>query len=263
MARRRKISSAERRHIDYLRRKAMATAKVYGGRLKRERRKEVKRILSICADNGKPEEWGGIVQTAFSEASYYRDIMSGLYLSVGMDRCKSTARDINRAKADASAVLNDHWLNTLNAFARSAIGERIVIVQDTAKDTLRRCIGNVLEELGNGVGIEKLVQSVYSRYTGLDEWEIRRIMQTETMIGTAKAGEIAADSLEVEYRRIWVTSGLANTRDSHLALDGVVCEGMDAFDVGNSKMMYPHDSSMNPEVGEIINCACDVLREPI
>jgi hypothetical protein len=110
--------------------------------------------------------------------------------------------------------------------------------------------------------IEKLARRIYAGYKDLELWQARRIAQTETMIGLADAGNIAAQSLDVRFDKQWVISGLGNTRDTHAVMDGVVVGQDEPFELEDCMMMYPHDGSMGAPAGEIINCACDVLRLP-
>ena len=109
--------------------------------------------------------------------------------------------------------------------------------------------------------IEKLTKKIYARYTGmLEKWQCRRIAQTETMIGTAEAGDMAARTLDVRFTKQWCTSGLSNVRDSHAAVDGVTVDENEPFKLPGGLLMYPHDTSMGADASEIINCACDVIR---
>jgi hypothetical protein len=110
--------------------------------------------------------------------------------------------------------------------------------------------------------IEKLAREIFKGYKDIELWQARRIAQTETMIGLADAGEIAARSLDVRYDKQWVISGLGNTRETHEAMDGVVVDMDEPFQLPDCQMMYPHDGSLGAPAGEIINCACDILHIP-
>jgi len=92
---------------------------------------------------------------------------------------------------------------------------------------------------------------------------VRRIAQTETMIGMAHAGAVAADTLDVGFTKQW-SAVMIRTRESHLAMDGIEIDQDDLFEVGEERalMRFPHDDSFGAPAGEIINCACDVIRRP-
>lgn len=256
---RKRIDPALRRHQDYLRLKALRTAKTYETRLKSLRRKEVKRVLGLCKDF-KPEEWAGIIETQLSEP-YLRDVESGLFLAVGMPQARSTVRDMNKAKAEDSKVLESLWMNAIAKYADERIGEMIVTVSGALK---RELIGILQEQMAGGVtGIEKITLAIFDKYKELELWQVRRIVQTEAMIGLGKAGDVAARTLGVKFTKQWSISGLGNTRDTHIEADGQIVGQDDPFHVGNSYLMYPHDTSLKAAAKEIINCACTAIRRPV
>lgn len=259
MTRRKTITPEMRRHCDYLRRRAMSVAKVYGSRLKRCRSREVRRVLGKCKDLD-PAEWAGVIDTSLSEPYLY-DIVTGLYHDTGLPQAKSTVRDMSAAKADESDILEDIWLAAINSYARERAGELIVSVTGTLKDTIRAILADEMQDDFNGV--EELTQRIMRRYTAQQEWEVRRIAQTETMFSLGRAADVAAESLDVDYNKQWACSGLTNTRDSHLAMDGVIIGRNDLFEVNGSYLAYPHDTSMNPAAAEVINCACTCIRWPV
>lgn len=255
MAKKRRISQAERRHMDYLRKKGLAVGKVYEGRLLKARRAEVRRVLLRCRDYGDPEQWPTVIEAMLDESGYFYDWMRGLYLNAGLPRAKSVTRDLSRSKAEDPSGM---WEAELSRYARERAGDNIVSVTGSLKDELVKILRARLD--GEAVGIEKLTQQVFKDYGKAAEWMVRRIAQTETMIGLAQAGAVAADTLDIGYTKQWCTSGLANTRDSHLVMDGVTVDRDDLFEVGGAMMRWPHDDALGAPAGEIINCACDVIR---
>lgn len=57
----------------------------------------------------------------------------------------------------------------------------------------------------------------------------------------------------------WVDIRDNRERKSHLEIGGTVIPIMEPFRVGNSLMMYPKDSSLGADAGEIVNCRCSVM----
>ena len=254
---RKKITPAQRRHMDYLRRKGLKVGHAYEARLIKARRKEVSRILNMCKDYG-PGMWESVIENNLSE-DYLFEWYRGLYLDAGLPRCKSTARDLSLGKA---APEEDYWLGELTRYAEDRAGSEIVLVQNTLKDNL---VGIVRDSMLKNpeAGVEKLTRIIASAYKDIEVWQARRIAQTETMIGMADAGAIAASTLDVEFVKQWAVSGLGNTRETHLEMDGIIVEANEPFILPEGDlMMYPHDGSMGASAGEIINCACDCIRIP-
>ena len=258
MAKKRRITDAERNHQNYLRKKGLAVGQVYEQKLLKARRAEVRRVLLECREWDDPERWPEVIDASLTESGYFYNWMKGLYISSGLPRAKSITRDLSRGKAaDPSGM----WEQMIARYALERAGENIVSVEGSLKDVLVSILRAQMLENEGGVGVEKLTQQVFRAYGNMAEWMVRRIAQTETMISLAEAGAIAADTLDVGFTKQWVTSGI-RTRDTHAAMDGVEVDQNELFILADCQMRWPHDSSFGAPAGEIINCACDVIRRP-
>lgn len=257
MARKRRISSAERRHQDYLRKKGLAVGRIYEGKLLKARKAEVRRVLNLCREWNDPDSIETVINGHLDESGYYFDWQKGLFLNAGLPRAKSIVRDLSRAKAEDVPGL---WESELTRYAEQRAGENIVSVTGSLKERLVDITRGLMAE--DTYGVEKLTQMIFKEYNTIAEWMVRRIAQTETMIGLAEAGDVAARSLDIGFTKTWAVSGLGNTRDTHLAMDGIEVDDDEPFRLEDCLMMYPHDSSFGAPAGEIINCACDVIRRP-
>lgn len=254
-----KISAAERRRQDYLRRKGLRVASVYEVRLEKARRKELRRVLDMAKDYSDPIAIVPLIQGQIDETDYLGKWWNGLVVDAGLPIAKATARDLRAAKASEE---EDLWLASLRRFAANRAGQEISVVTGTWKNSLVSLLRAILEE-EIGSGIEKVTDELYRRYlTTLEKWQCRRIAQTECLIGTAQAAADAASTLSIQFTKQWCISGLGNTRASHELMDGVIVDQDEPFSLPGGTMMYPHDTSMNADAGEIINCACSCIRRP-
>lgn len=251
-----RISAAQRKHQDYLRRKGLAVGKVYMSRLVTLRRNEVRRVLKLCADYD-VSAWSRVIANNLNESAYLYDWHTGLYLNAGLPQAKSTVRDLTRGKADAPGGAFE---TELRNFAQQRCGRNIVSVTGTLRDDLTHILEDALNDVN--IGIEKLTKRIMKDFAPLNTWQARRIAQTETMIGLAEAASVAAQSTEVSFVKEWCISGVGNTRDTHAAMDGVTVDADEFFELEDCRMLYPHDTSMNAPAGEIINCACSCIRIP-
>ena len=59
-------------------------------------------------------------------------------------------------------------------------------------------------------------------------------------------------------KKQWHTMRDSKVRDTHVLMEGKTIPINDYFDVNGSKMRYPHDLSMNPDISEVSNCRCSV-----
>lgn len=257
MAYKKRISRSQRRHLDYLRLEGLKVGKIYQNRLIKLRRAEVLRVLEQCKAYGSIDHWAEVIDMHLDE-SYLYDWFKGLYVRAGMPKAKSVARDLSLGKA---APDEGYWEGELIRYAEQRAGNEIVLVQGTLKEQLVGITRNLMQA-DTTMQIEKLATQIFKQYKTIELWQARRIAQTETMIGLADAGEIAARSLGIRYDKQWVISGLGNTRETHEAMDGVVVDMDEPFTLPDCQMMYPHDGSLGAPAGEIINCACDVLHLP-
>ena len=257
MAYRKHISRSQRRHFDYLRIEGLKVGRIYENRLIKLRSKEVLRVLEQCKAYGSADHWAEVIDLHLDE-SYLYDWYKGLYVKAGLPKAKSVARDMSLGKA---APDEGYWEQELMDYAQDRAGQEVVLIQGTMKEQLVGITRSLMES-NTQMPIEKLAREIYKGYKGIELWQARRIAQTETMIGLADAGEIAARSLGIRYDKQWVISGLGNTREPHEAMDGVVVDMDEPFQLPDCQMMYPHDGSLGAPAGEIINCACDILHIP-
>lgn len=61
--------------------------------------------------------------------------------------------------------------------------------------------------------------------------------------------------------KTWVTMKDMRVRDTHIELDEVSIPIEQAFEVGDSLMMFPRDESLNASADEIVNCRCSIIYE--
>ena len=256
MPARKKISSAERRRMNHLRYQSLRVASVYETRLERSRRRELKRVLALCLNIDDPDRVPDVLVDNLKEP-YLMDWWQDLWLAAGLPRAQTVARDLREEKAAAEEGI---WASGLRTYATTRAGNNIVSVTGTWKDSLVRLVRGYMSD-DPGLGIEKLTKRIYQGYLAtIEKWQCRRIAQTETMIGTAEAGDMAARTLDVKFTKQWCTSGLDNVRTSHQLVDGLVVDENEPFSLPGGMLMYPHDTSMGADASEIINCACDVIR---
>lgn len=259
MPTKKRITPAERRRQDYLRRKTLRVASVYETRLEADRRKELRRVLALAKDYTDPIAIIPLIEGQIDETPYLGKWWQGLIVDAGLPIAKATARDLRAMKA---ANEEDVWLTGLRNYATTRAGNEIVIVSGTWKDTLVRLVRQILGE-DAGRGIEKITKELYRRYLAtIEKWQCRRIAQTEAMIGMAQAANDAARTLSIHFTKEWCISGLGNTRASHELMDGVTVDEDDPFVLPGGMMMFPHDTSLGADAGEIINCACACIRRP-
>lgn len=82
-----------------------------------------------------------------------------------------------------------------------------------------------------------------------------RAGQHEGILQAIELGEVD----QQDVIKIWDATGAdGRTRESHLAADGQEVPVDEPFQIGDSEMMYPGDTSLGAEPEETINCRCRV-----
>lgn len=254
------ISKAERRYQDYLRQRGVQTANAYARTLARKRNDEVRRALAELARYYSIENWEAAINTLINENAYLPDWYRGVIVKSGLPAVSSTAIAL-AGSADAVKPYLGTFEKQLNDYARERAGQEIVSVTGTFKETIQTSIRDAIAEDPN-IGVEKLSKRIAKDMGVENGWQTRRIAQTEMMNGLAEGGEEAAQFLDIDYTKQWCISGVGNSRESHIAMDGVTVERDGLFQLADCVMRYPHDTQYNPPAAQIVNCACSCIRRP-
>lgn len=256
------ITAAERRYQDYLRQRGVRVSNTYTRLLVSYRRAELERVLRELARTTDPAMWEFAAGTYINEAGYLPGWYQGIITTAGLPQVAVTAKALaGAADAVADAVQAGYFEQQLMDYATNRAGAEIVSVTGTMKETVTKTIAKTIRENPN-IGVEKLARAIGENYAPENLWQARRIAQTEMMNALAEAGQECADYLGIEHTKQWCISGVGNTRESHVAMDGKVVGADEMFQLVDCVMRFPHDTSTNPPAGELINCCCTCIRRP-
>lgn len=249
------IKPGQRRLLDATRRNAVALSNTYARTLARKRMAEVRRVLKELAEVDELRMWEIYFDMNLKEA-YLTGWYKSLIMTSAIPDIAVTAKQLT---GNAKALDPNLFTQTLADFADKRAGSQIQIVRGTLKDGIKSTIRRELAADPN-ISIEALAKTIKKDTDDVALWQARRIAQTEAMVALGEAGDQAAKALDIAYTKTWCCSGLSNSRDTHLAMDGVTVDQDEPFVFPDCEMMYPHDP--NGTAGEIINCACSVIRDP-
>lgn len=258
----RAITAAERRYQDYLRQRGVRVSNTYTRLLVSYRRAELERVLRELARTTDPAMWEFAAGTYINEAGYLPGWYQGIITTAGLPQVSATAKALaGAAEAVTDAVQAGYFQQMLMDYATNRAGAEIVSVTGTMKEAVQKTIGKTIRE-NPDIGVEKLTKAIAEAYQPTNLWEARRIAQTEMMNGLAEADQQTADYLGIEHTKQWCISGVGNSRESHIAMDGVVVDADEPFQLDDCQMRFPHDTSTNPPAHQLINCACSCIRRP-
>lgn len=250
-----RITPQTRAMQDQLRILALRTSLLYERRLIRLRTNELKRVLKL-GEKLPLSEWSNQLPFMLDE-DYLNKYYENLYLAVGRPISKEA---VNRFMVKKS----DMWDDIITGWVQKNAGKKITLINETFKDYMKSTLERIMEPTA---GIELTTQNVYREvlkdWSGVREWQVRRIVQTEAMTASSVASYESVKVLGIPFEKTWVNSGMSNTRDTHAEADGQTVPEDEPFIVGGEMMMYPHDDSMGASAGNIINCACSHIARPL
>jgi hypothetical protein len=250
-----KISPSTRAQQTLMRQGVLSLSLPYEGKLLRRRTKvvasQVKALVALP-----PSSWLSHIEIS---EPYLYPMMREMYLNIGKVSSHTTVNRFLSRKSD------DMWLTALDEWMNNNLGKRIKSMSTTLVDWFTSTLSQVMEA-NQGLGIEALTQIMTStmlqRWGEVKEWQVRRVIQTETMTSLGVAADEAVRATGLDYIKTWCIAGL-NTRPSHEAMDGVTINGEECFQVGDGALLsYPMDSSYGAPPEEIINCSCTCIYLP-
>lgn len=248
-----RISNQQRRELATGRVIALRQTAPFRGRLKKLRKQQIDDLFKNL-ERVPLNDWIYAIPEFVTEPYMY-EYLNKLYRIVGTSNAKrATEKFVNRKE--------DVWEGVMDSWFKQNAGSKILTITGSFKEWLTEEIG---QQLNEKLGIENIVQNIYKQtslnYSEIAEWEIRRIVQTETMTALNVSSNESVNALQIPYTKTWVISG-NNTRPGHLAMDGVTIEANELFNVDGEDMEYPTDASHGAGAGNIINCACGVIHNP-
>lgn len=250
-----KITPQVRSNEKRKRLQALRIGATYSKRLDSARLKELTRVLKL-AESVPVDKWEEELPKRISER-YLKKWYSDLVIGVGLPAAREAVNEFMGQKA---APYKDIWEEALQEWIKANSGRKIKIISSSFKDWFR---GAVKEAIKDKEGIEfttqSLLENVMNHYMDVKEWQIRRIVQTESLTALSVAQAESIDALGIPYIKTWGISG-NNTRPAHIVMDGVSVNDDEMFNVDGELLAYPRDA--RGSAGNVINCACFVIRRP-
>lgn len=254
-----KISPAYRRQEDLLRQKVLSASLPFEKKLSYHRTRLVSSIGKELAELP-PAEWEGYVRDMVKEP-YLQKWFRDMYWAAGQPAGERAIRNFLNIKGDPT----DSWEWALQDWLKREAGNKIVIVEGSMKKWLTDYLRLYLDEHSD-LGVEQIVRNIegdlMKQWKGVREWQIRRIVQTESLTAMSEAADVAIKGLGIKYSKTWGISG-HNTREAHVVMDGITIGQLELFDVNGEMMEFPRDAKYGASASNIINCRCYCIRKPL
>ena len=172
-------------------------------------------------------------------------------------------------KDEEDIIWENIFEENMTAYMNNTAGSKITSITGTTKEKLTGVVRNVLAQgEAEGLGIPQLERELRKQIgqnlKGNARARAKAIAQTEMISASNQAANEGAMATGLETRKFWSTSGLPNTRETHLAdqrysnqVNGL--KQNETFP--NTGLRFPGDPSGAPE--EVINCRCTLLHEVV
>lgn len=233
---------------------ALRIGRTYAPRLSKARQSELERVLRL-AKNYPIDDWETILPKKINER-YLLRWYSDMFMGVGLPASREAVNEFMGRKADI-------WEDTLSKWISKNAAKKVKIITNSFKDWFRGAIKEAIKDQTESIETmtKLLYDNVTSYYQEIQEWQVRRIVQTESLTALSVASDESIRALGVPFIKTWVISG-NNTRPSHLEADGQEVDQDEPFIVDGEELMYPRDASLGASAGNIINCACTSIATP-
>ena len=233
---------------------ALRIGRTYAPRLSKARQSELERVLKL-AENYPIDEWEKVLPKKINER-YLLRWYSDMFMGVGLPAGREAVNEFMGRKADI-------WEDTLSKWISKNAAKKVKIITNSFKDWFRGAIKEAIKDQTESIETmtKLLYDNVTSYYQEVQEWQVRRIVQTESLTALSVAADESVRALGIPFNKTWVISG-NNTRPAHLEADGQEVDQDEPFIIDGEELMYPRDDSMGASAGNIINCACTSIATP-
>ena len=197
--------------------------------------------------------------------SELENLYIGLYTNIGLRFAKWYAKSFDRLTSKRQDVsgFDDVWSEGFAEAGRKVAGQRIVLVQGTAKAEIIKNLQRFMQDPEfMALGAAERGRILRSRFNKLSTYQAERIVRTEaTYAANLGAERSALDMFGASgLQKEWLTAVDGRERDAHRMANGQVVDMDKPFNVGGELLMMPGDP--RGRAANVINCRCAVAHIP-
>ena len=148
----------------------------------------------------------------------------------------------------------DPWSTYITSWISNNAAEKVTQITDTTR-------GQIRETLAEGVAAGEHIRELASRIDALYLTQIipnrsQTIARTEVLAASNLGSQAGAQATGLPLKKSWLSTPDARTRQTHSMANGQEVGINEPYYVGGSALMFPGDSSLGADAGEIVNCRC-------
>lgn len=180
-----------------------------------------------------------VVSAPFAQMSYGRLTGKAIML---FDR-----KHVSEPSAD------DIWQEEVEHYVTTRAPATFARISGTSTRFIRAYLADAIAE---GESVDQMTRRIRDGYQTISRRRARVIARTETISASNAGGRAGALATGLDLRREWIATIDDRTRDTHLLVDGQQVPMETPYAVGDSRMMFPGDTSLGADASEIIQCRC-------
>lgn len=189
----------------------------------------------------------------------------GLYTNIGLRFAKWYAKSFDRliSKRQDVSGFDDVWSEMFTEVAKKVSGQRIVLVQGTAKAEIVKTLKRFMQDPEfQSLGAKERGRILRTRFNRISQYQAERIVRTEaTFAANMGSLQSATDMFGTNgFDKEWLTAVDGRERDAHRMANGQKRDPLEPFNVGGELLMLPGDP--RGSASNIINCRCVVAEIP-
>lgn len=248
-------------NVEALRKAFVVVARVRASRIFQSERK---RVVEAAKNSGTVESINKAVGKYIdASSSNWEDYYLKTYSQVGAVFARRAYDDILKgndiesieSKVKVTSIV-DKWLSHIQSVIVEDTADKVVGIGQTTKDKIKSAVQRTIDAGLSVVDAAKEIDSLYLDDIIPNRSEV--IARTEIVGASNQASNFAAEETGLKLKKEWIRTYDDRIRDTHKDVTEKPIAMDKPFSVGVSLMMYPGDSSLGADAGEIINCRCTV-----
>jgi HK97 family phage portal protein len=162
-----------------------------------------------------------------------------------------------------TTTLSDTSLTFPNERAQKILSDigtqHLKSIVGTARDRVKAIL---VDAYANQESVTEITSLIRDEFTDMKASKANMIARTETLTAVSVGQRTKVDEFKIQFpqeakrmKKVWITAGDDNVRDSHQDLDGITIGVDEKFDNG---LLYPRDP--DGDASEVINCRCTSIE---
>lgn len=225
--------------------------------------KELNNIINTIK-NSDSDPIAKAMQVIDESKAVWLKTLSQIYFVVGQDVRDRIWNELNKTKQYRSIYeqkdIVDIWAMNVQKYVKKVAGKKIADINTTSRNLIKKQISI---GMADGEGNDKIAERIKDLVTPTYRGRAMNIARTETCGAAGLGGQEAAKETGLELEKTWNSSHDSKVRDSHDEADQQTQAMDDPYNVGDSELMFPGDTSLGAKAEEVCYCRCYETYEPI